>query len=116
MIEILIHPKQGNYIASDTQLQFIEKPLQLESGTIQVGEKTTLHGWFSEPLQFLGFYTDNTAAFYLGKEEGNLFSPEMHFYDITYIIAPNRIGKQYKEGTFRDFFLRKDSKAKFYWH
>jgi hypothetical protein len=69
---ISIHPKQGTYIASPTQLAFTQKALVLKTGTIQVGEKTDLHGWFCEPLEFMGFHGDehDEAIFYMGKTLG----------------------------------------------
>lgn len=111
---ISIHPKAGTYIASPTQLQFTQKELVLKTGTIQVGEKTTLHGWFTEPLEFMGFKDDDEAIFYLGKSNGDLLTPETYFYDVTFIIAPDRIGKSYKAGSFRDSFLRKKN-GEYYW-
>lgn len=110
-----IHPIQGNYIVSTEPLSFDNKTLVLSFGEIKVGEKTTLCGWFEEPCEFMGFLKENQAAFFLGKTNGDLFSSDYYYYDITFIIAENRIGKSYKQGTFRDVFLNKDDKGNLFW-
>ena len=110
-IVISINRWQGEFIASKTKLEFRIEDLVLETGTIKVGEKTDLHGWFNEPIEFLGFHGKNCAIFYLGVDSGDLFSGDIHYYDVTHIIAPNRIGKSYAAGTFRDAFLRRSKKG-----
>jgi hypothetical protein len=113
-IVVNINTQQGEYIASKTKLEFRKDDLVLDSGVIKVGEKTTLHGWFTKPIEFLGFHGENGAVFYLGEDSGDLFSGDTYFYDVTYIIASNRIGKSYKAGSFRDVFLRQNKKGYFW--
>lgn len=113
-IVISINTQQGDFIASKTKLEFRNEDLVLESGVIKVGEKTNLHGWFTEPIEFLGFYGKNAAVFDLGVDSGDLFSGDTYYYDVTYILLPNRIGKSYKAGSFRDRFLRQNKKGYFW--
>lgn len=74
--------------------------------TIAVGDKTSLHDWFVAPAEYLGLLDGNKMIFYLGEDNGTLFDEGLHYYDVTYRITENRIGKSYKTGTFRDRFFR----------
>lgn len=111
-----ISPRQGNYIvASSKEFEevLIKEPLQLPTGDINPGDYTTLHDWFVIPIRFCGFLPDTSlketkkAIFHLGEGTDSLFVPAGEYYDMTFVFSPNNIGKTYKEGTFRDCYLRK---------
>jgi hypothetical protein len=113
-----IHTVQGNYIVAgsqDFEKGLICKKLILEDFMLEVGEMTTLFGFFDVPLKYCGFLNDKIAVFWLGSGGGDLYTPSAQYYDATFIIDKNRIGKQYKENTFRDFFLRVNAKGQKYW-
>lgn len=103
-----IDPQQGSYIVSSDKIEMILNiiPLVFESETIMPRQYTTLHGFFTEPLLYCGML-GNRALFFLGQGDDDLFSKAGFYYDVTYILSSNRIGKSFKSGTFRDFFLRK---------
>jgi len=108
---------QGTYIvASSRDFENIldKTSIVLKSGVINPGQFTTLHGWFTKEVEFLGFI-DKKAIFYLGEGEHDLFSNGGFYYDVTYILQPDRIGKSYKKGSFRDSFLRFNKKQEYYW-
>lgn len=112
-----IDSEQGTYIvASGRDFENIleKKTLVLQSGVIAPGQFTTLHGWFTRPVEFLGFI-EQQAIFYLGKGDADLFNNGGFYYDVTYVFQPDRIGKSYKAGTFRDSFLRVNKKNEFCW-
>ena len=120
--ELRIKRGQGNYIVAsgrDFEDILIKKPIELITGKINPGEFTDLHGWFTKKCQYLGLLKDEKysqyAVFYLGAGESDLFNNGGFYYDLTIIIEPNRIGKSYKAGSFRDVYLRKTTKDKYYW-
>jgi hypothetical protein len=112
-----IDRSHGNYIVStgrDFENILSKLPIKLESGKINPGENTTLHGYFIEPIEFVGFF-GKAAIFYLGQGEADLFTDGGFYYDATFIISKNRIGKSYKQGSFRDVFLQQDATGKYFW-
>lgn len=117
-----ISRQQGNYIvASDRDFEniLIKKPIELITGKINPGDFTDLHGWFTCKCQYLGLLVDEKymqqAIFYLGAGKNDLFNKGGFYYDLTYIIEPNRIGKSYKPGTFRDAYLIQKQNGKYQW-
>lgn len=115
--QLLIDRQQGTYVATESTAfeNILEKrALQVEELKIEVGEDTDLYGWFTEKIRFCGFLYKNLAVFYLGQGDDNLFESGAFYYDVTMIIAPDRIGKSYKQGTFRDVYLRTRNNEK-YW-
>lgn len=109
--------KQGTYIVSscrDFEDILNRKSIVLNSCVIEPGQFTTLHGWFTKPVEFLGFI-DIKAIFYLGGGQNDLFSNGGFYYDVTYILRPDRIGKSYKAGSFRDAFLNQRKNGSFFW-
>lgn len=115
--EIRIDAKQGTYVvAGSTDFEDILDKRDLVVGglNIQYGEATDLFGWFEEPLLFCGFHDGNQAIFYLGQGDSDLFQEGAYYYDLTVVLSPNRIGKSYKERTFRDVFLKINNGVK-YW-
>lgn len=112
-----IDNKAGNYLVTGDKSfeDMLNKyPLTLNGLTVNVGDETTLYNWFDSPVLFCGFLEDGEAVFYLGQGESSLFESGAYYYDLTYIIAQNRIGKSYSSGTFRDSFLREKNNIK-YW-
>lgn len=113
--------KQGNYIVSSS-IEFeellIKEALQIEQLIIEPGELTTLHGLFTVPCKYVGMLQSEgkskKAIFYLGQGSGDLFGNGGYYYDLTYILEPNRIGKKYTQTSFRDCFLRKKNGV-YYW-
>lgn len=112
---------QGNYIvASGREFEsFLHKePIELSTGKIMPGEKTDLHGWFSRKSEYCGILDNDSAikkaVFFIGEGDSDLFNEGGVYYDVTFIIQHDRIGKSYKEGSFRDYFLRK-KENKYYW-
>lgn len=115
--ETRVDSKQGTYIVTDSldfEKQLENRGLTIDGLIVQVGESTDLYGWFTEPLRFCGFLDNNQAIFYLGQGDSDLFNTGAFYYDVTTILALDRIGKSYKLGTFRDMFLRKNNDKK-YW-
>ncbi len=95
---------QGNYIVSGDRIfeNLTSKvDLVLSPGVIRIGDKTTLWGWFYTPCEYIGML-ENRAIFYLGGGGSDLFNKSAYYYDVTYIFGPDRIGKAYRPGTFRD--------------
>lgn len=119
-----INRDQGNYIvASDHHFEdiLLKEPITLNTGSINVGDMTDMHGWFTKPVRFCGILQDQQAGsikkaiFYIGESSGDLFfNTACQYYDVTFIIGPDHIGKSYKTGTFRDCFLKEKSN-KYYW-
>lgn len=118
-----INRQQGNFITTsirtDFENQLIKEPIRLITGDIYPDQITTLHGWFYKPCRYCGMLPDETmtikkAVFFLGNSQGDLFTDDTWYYDLTYIIQPDRIGKSYKPGTFRDCYLKKNNKG-YYW-
>lgn len=114
---------QGNYIvASSPDFESIlsKEALKLITGDIVPGDYTDLHGWFLKSVRYCGILPDSStttikrAVFYIGEGICDLFTPIVQYYDVTYIIAPDRIGKSYKPGSFRDCYLR-ESNNKYKW-
>lgn len=101
---------QGTYCTTDDREAFensLEKrDIIFDGFRVSPGEYTTLCDWFYKPCLFVGFLPDHKACFYLGINTASLFDPIVHHYDITYVF-PDRIGKSYRPGTFRDAFLKK---------
>ncbi len=117
-----IDRQQGNYIVAssrDFENILIQKPIELITGQINPKDFTDLHGWFTCRCQYLGLLDDKRhmqqAVFYLGGGKDDLFSKGGFYYDLTFIIEPNRIGKSYKPGTFRDVYLKKKPNGQYYW-
>ncbi len=117
-----ICPIQGNYIiASDESFEdiLLKESICLESGTINPGDFTVLNGWFTKPCRYAGILpgdgTLKQAVFFLGKGNNNLFETGGVYYDMTIIIDKNRIGKSYRELSFRDSFLRQRNNGTYYW-
>lgn len=112
-----IHNQAGTYIVTDSK-EFenilTKSSLQVDGLEVNVGEKTTLYDWFNSPVIFCGFLNDKEAVFYLGEGDSTLFEAGAFYYDLTFIITQNRIGKSYSSGTFRDSFLREKNSKK-YW-
>lgn len=112
-----IDSKAGTYIVANSrgfEDMLIKEPLLVDSLEVNVGEETTLYDWFNSPVMFCGFLNENEAIFYLGEGDSTLFEAGGSYYDLTFIIALDRIGKSYKQGTFRDSFLREKNNKK-YW-
>jgi hypothetical protein len=108
--------KQGTYIvATDRSFEdiLIKEPLKLKSGSISVGEKTNLHGYFNTEIEYMGML-DNCAIFFLGEGDHNLFSNGGFYYDATFIISDDRIGKKYNDHSYRDVLLM-NKNGKYYW-
>lgn len=115
--ETLIDSRQGTYIVTDSldfEKQLESRALIIDGLIVQVGENTDLYNWFIEPLRFCGFLDGIQAIFYLGQGDSDLFNTGALYYDVTTILALDRIGKSYKLGSFRDVFLRKNNDIK-YW-
>lgn len=119
-----IDSKQGSYIvASDKSFEdiLLKEPLQLEFTTVNPGEESDLGDWFNRKVRYVGMLPSKDhkvikkAVFYIGKGESDLFQEGAEYYDLTYVIAPNRIGKKYTELTFRDCFWLKRKGNKYYW-
>lgn len=113
-----IHSEQGNYIVTGTiefENTLIKESIILDGMKIEVDHETTLYGFYSKPIRFCGFLQKMVAVFYLGHGGGDLFFTPAHYYDVTFIIDSNRIGKQYREHTFRDFFLNVDANGSKFW-
>lgn len=120
--ELRIDRQQGNYIVAsgrDFEEILIKKPIELITGIINPGEFTDLHGWFKSECQYLGLLQDNKhsqyAIFYLGAGQSDLFNNGGFYYDLSIIIQPDRIGKSYKAGSFRDVYIKQNSKGKYFW-
>ena len=110
--------EQGNYIvASDRSFENIldKTSIVLKSGVINPGQFTTLHNWFIKPVEFLGFIENKKAIFYLGAGTNDLINNGGFYYDLTIILQPDRIGKSYKAGSFRDVYLRQSKNGDFFW-
>lgn len=115
---------QGNYIVAsgkDFEDILIKEPMRIITGVINPDDYTTLNGWFTKPVKYCGMLADpgsvsiKKAIFYLGEGFGDLFFFNTgYYYDLTYILGPNHIGKCYARGTFRDFYLR-ENKNKYNW-
>lgn len=103
-----IDSKQGTYIVAESREfeTILEKrALELLDLKIDPGQKTDLHGFFNKPCEFVGFYEDNGACFYLGNGNSNLFGSGGSYYDVTFIISEKRLFKKYTEKSGRDFLL-----------
>lgn len=87
--------KKGYTFSRPTEFEniLINKSLNVDGLIVNVGESTDLHGWFRTPVLFCGFLETNEAIFYLGEGDSNLFNKDDFYYDVTYILATNRIGK-----------------------
>lgn len=112
-----IDSASGNYIIAksrDFEKLLTKEPVVVGGLTIAVGDKTSLHDWFVAPAEYLGLLDGNKMIFYLGEDNGTLFDEGLHYYDVTYRITENRIGKSYKTGTFRDRFFRDKNGRKFW--
>ncbi len=113
---------QGNYIVAsgrDFEDILIKEPVSLITGDIYPGQLTDLHGWFNRPVKYCGILPSENvdikyAIFFIGEGDCDLFSSGGCYYDMTYILKPDRIGKSYKEGTFRDCYLRKKNNKHFW--
>lgn len=109
---------QGNYIVTDDKVSFeclLDKSdLHIADSVIKTGEETDFFGWFTVAVRYCGLLDKNKAIFYIGQNHSTLFDPTLHFYDVTFIITKERIGKSYKSGTFRDSFF-KQLNNKMYW-
>lgn len=117
-----IHREQGNYIvASGPEFEDIltKEPIIVNNTVINPGEMTDLYGWFTRKCRYVGFILNGIikeAIFFMGTGEADLFSNSgPYYYDKTYIIENNRIGKCYTPGTFRDSYLRRKPNGTFYW-
>lgn len=111
-----IDPIQGTYIvASDRSFEDIveKKPLSLKTGDIQPGQFTNLYNWFNKEVEYIGMM-EKCAIFYLGQGDENLFDTGGFYYDVTFIITNERIGKKYRERSFRDCYLV-NKNGKYYW-
>lgn len=115
---------QGSYIvASNNSFEdiLLKEPIELCFTTVNPGEETNLGDWFNRKVKYVGMLPSEDhkvikkAVFYIGKGESDLFQEGAEYYDLTLIIAPNRIGKVYKAGTFRDCFWLKRKGNKYYW-
>jgi hypothetical protein len=105
-----IHPKMGTYLIAesrDIESLFTKSILEVAGLTVNIGEKTTLYDWFTCEVEYCGIF-DNYSIFYLGESKG------LHYYDATVILTPTRIGKKYREHSFRDAFLKEKDGVK-YW-
>lgn len=105
-----IDTKQGNYIVAESrefETTLVKSPLQLLHLKVDPGEKTDLYGFFSKPIEFVGWYSKSAACFYLGDGSSDLFSSGSSYYDVTFIIGKNRIFKKYSQSDLsgRDFIL-----------
>ena len=118
-----INRQQGNFITTLSGVEFennlLKEPIRLITGDIFPGEFTTLHDWYIEPCRYCGMLEKNDiqikqAIFFMGKDQDDLFKTGTYYYDLTYILQPDRIGKCYKPGTFRDCFLKTNKKG-YYW-
>jgi hypothetical protein len=117
-----VHSEAGSYIvAGSREFEDILSKEVVEIGgfVIKPGDKTDLHGWFKMPCRYCGLLVDDVrykqAIFYIGEGNPTLFSPSAFYYDITYVFDPARIGKCYKQGTFRDAFMRLKPDGSYYW-
>jgi hypothetical protein len=116
-----IDRQQGSYVvASGTDFEDIltKEPIELITGIINVGEYTNLHNWFIRDCKYVGMLKNEgikEALFFIGTGESNLFAAGGVYYDLTYIIQPDQIGKSYNPGTFRNAFLRQNKAGIYFW-
>jgi len=117
-----IDTQQGNYLVAsgiDFENILIKEPIIINGISIFPVEMTDLYSWFSKVCRYVGYFetTEITkeAVFYLGSGDVDLFSNGGQYYDITYILKSDRIGKSYKAGSFRDCFLRIKKNGSFFW-
>lgn len=116
-----INRDQGNYIiASGIEFEdnLIKEPIIINGTAINVGEMTELYGWFTRNCRYAGYLKDGVikqAFFFMGTGKAIGFPDGGYYYDKTYIIDKDRIGKIYVAGTFRDSCLRRKSNGKLAW-
>lgn len=104
-----ISSQQGTYIVAGSKEfeTIVDKiPLCLAGDIIKCGDETIIAGWFFKPCRYIGML-GNQAIFYLGQGKSDLFSHGAEYYDVTYILGENHIGKSYSPGTFRDVYFKK---------
>ncbi|MDR2293347.1 MAG: hypothetical protein LBE11_07745 [Prevotellaceae bacterium] len=94
------------YKVTDNKSDFENQLLKKDCVFCKYGEKTTLKGFFSTPVQFVGFHPDNEkrALFYLGYEH-SLFN-HYYYYEDVLILNEDRIFKMYSNRAGRDFNYR----------
>jgi hypothetical protein len=102
-------PDQGSYIVADSrEFESILKkvPLQVQGLTVQPDELTSLYDWFIQPIRYCGMLDDIKAIFFLGEGKADLFTNGGVYYDVTAVVAPNRLFKMYSDKGGTDNLLR----------
>ena len=113
---------QGTYLVAsgiDFEEILLKEPIKINDSIIIPGDFTTMYGWFSKPCRYVGIFESSDrikeAVFYLGGGKVDSFSTGGEYYDITYILASDRVGKSYRAGSFRDCFLKRKPNGAFFW-
>ncbi len=104
--QVYFPPPTGMGIIAKEKVYFENKDLVIFDSIIKQTEKTDLFDFFSEPIEYCGFYKD-FHVFYLG-ETSNLFEIK-YYYECLTVLKDNRIFKKYGDhggGFGRDFSLK----------
>lgn len=105
---VFSHNQGSGYIHTDRAE--IEKyvnpvPVLVVDETIQPNTETTLVGFFSRPLLYLGLAGDNEMIFYLGDsgDPEDLFAEKKYYYGSTHLIHRHRLFEMYTYISGRDY-------------
>ncbi|WP_437918555.1 hypothetical protein [Sphingobacterium sp. LRF_L2] len=99
---VIFSAQQGEgFIAGPNDvIKFEAETIFVGEKKIETGEKTSLLGFFSRPLKYMGV-VEGKYVFYMGDHDG------MHYYQTLSIISPTRIYLNYAWSSGRDWNLVK---------
>jgi hypothetical protein len=91
---------EGLILYNDEKINIKPLLVKIANEIIHPGEKTTMSGYFKEPLLYCGLYR-KALVFYIGTEQ-NLFE-SIHYYQIVHKISENRLFSMFRFDSGRDF-------------